>query len=55
MFTDTMRYETNQFLVENPDSDLLDFLHDDPDLIVEPFLQGKHFKFITSDNSNEAT
>ena len=35
-------YEEDKYFAENSDNDLLDFLHKDPELIIEPFLQGKH-------------
>ena len=45
MFTNAIRYDSDKNFVENSDSDLLDFLHNDPGLIVEPFLQGKYLSY----------
>ena len=43
MNTHAIRYDSNQYFEPESETNLLDFLNNDPDLIVEPFLQGKHW------------
>ena len=42
MNTNAIRQDSNQYFEPESETNLLDFLNNDPDLIVEPFLQGKH-------------
>ena len=42
-----IRYDSNQYFEPESETNLLDFLNNDPDLIVEPFLQGKHWQIIS--------
>ena len=36
-----MKYDSTQCFNDDSEVDLLDFLNNNPDLVVEPFLQGK--------------
>ena len=48
MNSKAISFDSNQYFEENEEMNLLDFLHDDPDFIVEPFLQGKHSETIST-------